>query len=86
MFKNIAVPVNTVNELAGTLDTAPPPVKYLTTNVVLEGAIPYVLVNKKFSGEYAVVNLSCSKGKPIPTLLGLGIILSSVSFAVPAPN
>jgi hypothetical protein len=40
-----------VIELAGMFDVTPPPVKYLTVNVVFEGAITYVLVNKKFSGE-----------------------------------
>ena len=45
-----------------------------------------MFVNKKFVGEYAVVSLFCSNGKPIPTLFGLGVIDSSVSFGLPAPN
>ena len=43
-------------------------------------------VNRKLVGEYAVVNLSTSNGKPIPTLFGLGVICSSLSFGLPAPN
>ena len=72
--------------LAETLAVTPPPVKYLNVKVVFEGAIPYVFVYKKFEGEYAVVNLSCSNGKPIPTLLGFGVISSVVSVGEPAPN
>jgi hypothetical protein len=67
-------------------ELTPPPVKYLTVNVVLEGAIPYVPVYKKFTGEYAAVNLSFLKGKPNPTLLIFGVISSSISFGEPAPN
>ena len=45
-----------------------------------------MFVNKKFVGEKAVVNLSFSKGNPMPTLLGSGVITSSISFELPAPN
>ena len=45
-----------------------------------------MLLNIKFVGEYAAVNLSFSKGKPKPTLFELGTISSSVSAVVPAPN
>ena len=69
-----------------TLASTPPPVKYLTVNVVLDGAIPYVPVNKKLVGEYAVVNLSLSNGKPIPILSGLGVISSVIVSGFPAPN
>ncbi len=64
----------------------PPPVRYLTVNVVLAGEIPYVPVYKKLSGENAVVNLSFLNGNPIPTLLGFGVISSVVSLGEPAPN
>ncbi len=74
------------NVLAGIFDETPPPVKYLTVNVVLEGEIPYVFVNKKLTGEYAVVNLSFSNGNPIPTLFGFGVISSVTVVGVPAPN
>ena len=37
-------------------------------------------------GEYAVVSFVCSKGKPIPTLFGFGVINSSTLFGLPAPN
>jgi hypothetical protein len=37
-------------------------------------------------GEKAVVSLLCSKGNPNPTLLGFGVISSSLSPVVPAPN
>ena len=37
-------------------------------------------------GEYAVVNLSSSNGKPKPTLSGLGITSSSTFKGWPAPN
>jgi hypothetical protein len=50
VVKNLGVPVNVVRLLAGALDIAPPPVKYLTVNVVLDGAIPYVFVKIKFVG------------------------------------
>jgi hypothetical protein len=43
-------------------------------------------VYKKFTGEYAAVNLSFLKGKPNPTLLIFGVISSSISFGEPAPN
>ena len=85
-FKNCIFPFKVVNVLAKTLAVAPPPVKYLKVKVVFEGAIPYVFVYKKLEGEYAVVNLSCSNGNPIPTLSGLGTIFSSESAVVPAPN
>jgi len=39
-----------VIELAGAFDSTPPPTIYLTVRVVLEGANPYELVNKKFDG------------------------------------
>jgi hypothetical protein len=40
-FKNLIVLVfNVVKLFAVTLDSTPPPVKYLTVKVVLEGAIP----------------------------------------------
>jgi hypothetical protein len=45
-----------------------------------------VSVNKKFDGANAVVNFVCSNGNPIPTLSGFGIITSSESDVVPAPN
>ena len=45
-----------------------------------------MFVNTKFVGENAVVNLFCSKGKPKPTLSGLGIISSVVDLVLPAPN
>ena len=70
---------------AETLAEAPPPVKYLTVKVPV-GAIPYVLVKIKFYGEYAVVNLVFSNGKPNPILSGLGVTSSSVSVDLPAPN
>ena len=72
--------------LDGTFELTPPPVKYLTVSVVLEGAIPYVLVNIKFDGEKAVVNLLCPDGNPNPTLNGFGTIVSSVSVDIPEPN
>ena len=75
-----------VKVLAGMLVPTPPPVRYLTVKIVFEGAIPYVPVYKKFTGEYAAVNLSLVNGNPIPTLLGLGLISSSVSYGEPAPN
>jgi hypothetical protein len=40
-FRNLIAPVlSKVKSLALTLDPTPPPVKYLTVKVVLEGAIP----------------------------------------------
>ena len=33
-----------------TLDSKPPPIIYVTVNIVFEGACPYVLVNKKLEG------------------------------------
>ena len=45
-----------------------------------------MLVNIKFVGEYAAVNLLCSKGNPKPTLNGFGITSSVVSAGLPAPN
>ena len=44
------------------------------------------MVNKKFVGEYAVVSLVISWGNPMPTLVGLGVICSSVSLGLPDPN
>jgi len=86
-FKNTGVPeVIVFIVFAGTFDTTPPPVKYLTVKVVLDGEIPYDLVNIKFEGEKAVVNLVFSKGKPNPTLSGLGIMFSSVMVGSPTPN
>ena len=41
---------------------------------------------KKFVGEYAAVNLSCSNGNPIPTLSAFGIISSVTSLGLPEPN
>ena len=43
-------------------------------------------MNIKLLGLYAVVNLFFSKGKPKPTLDGLGIISSVVSLGLPEPN
>jgi hypothetical protein len=45
-----------------------------------------VFVNTKFVGENAVVSLVFSNGKPKPTLSGFGIISSSLSPKLPAPN
>jgi hypothetical protein len=41
----------TVIVFASTFELTPPPVKYLTVNVVEDGAIPYVFVNIKLEGE-----------------------------------
>ena len=43
-------------------------------------------VYKKFEGEYAAVNLDLKNGSPKPTLLGFGIISSSVFEGLPEPN
>jgi hypothetical protein len=43
-------------EFAWAFASTPPPTRYLTGKS-LEGAIPYVLVNIKLVGAYAVVNL-----------------------------
>ncbi len=51
VFKKVMVEFKVAKSLAGTFASTPPPVRYLTFKVVWEGAIPYVLVNKKFSGE-----------------------------------
>ena len=51
LFKNTGVEFNLVKVLAPTLAVTPPPVKYLNVRVVLDGVIPYVLVNRKFVGE-----------------------------------
>jgi hypothetical protein len=40
LFIKVVVPKRVVKSFAGTLELTPPPVKYLTVNVVLEGAIP----------------------------------------------
>ena len=40
----------------------------------------------KFVGLYAVVNLFSPKGKPRPTLSGLGVTSSSIWRGLPEPN
>ena len=86
-FRNLTVEVSKeVKVLEATLDETPPPAKYLTVKVVFEGAIPYELVKIKLVGLYAVVNLVRSNGKPNPTLVGFGIISSSLLSALPDPN
>jgi hypothetical protein len=46
-FKNLTPLVFTwVRSLEGTFDVTPPPTKYLTCNVPLDGAKPYSLVKK----------------------------------------
>ena len=85
-LRNLIFPEILVNVFAGVFAVAPPPVKYLTVRVVLDGAIPYVLVKIKLEGEYAVLSFCLSNGNPKPTLSGLGTTVSSVSLEVPAPN
>ena len=85
-LKRVLVVDKLVIVFESTLDDTPPPVKYLTVNVVFDGEIPYVPEYRKFTGEYAVVSLVCLNGKPRPTLFAFGVISSSISFALPAPN
>ena len=63
-----------------------PPTVYLTVNVSLLGANPYVLVAKKFVGSTADVVVLLKYSKPAPTFLGFGMISSSASDDIPAPN
>ena len=84
--KNLGVLLNVTKLLAGALAVAPPPVKYLTVKVVFDGAIQSVLVNIKLVGLKAVLSFDSPKGKPKPTLSGLGTIVASFTPVVPAPN
>ena len=72
--------------LTPTFSSTPPPVVYLTVNVSLFGASPYVLVDKKFVGSILDVVVLLKYSKPEPTFFGLGIISSSASLLIPDPN
>ena len=50
------------------------------------GANPYVLVARKLVGSIADVVVRLKYSKPAPTFLGFGIISSSASDEIPAPN
>ena len=53
---------------------------------MFDGAIPYVLVYKKFVGSTLSVVVRLRYSNPWPTFLGLGIISSSASEDTPEPN
>lgn len=72
--------------MAFTLDAIPPPTVYLTVNVVPLGAAPYVFVYKKLLGSILKSAVRSKYDKPEPTLVGSGIIVSSESELIPAPN
>ena len=88
--ESVAVVVTTsllVIELAGALAATPPPVRYLIVNVVLLGAKPYVLVNKKFDGSNALSIWSTACWSPyLLTISGEGKKSSSLSPTTPDPN
>ena len=70
----------------GTLESIPPPTKYLTVIVVFDGDVPYDFVFKKFVGSNDSSNLPIEFGNPKPTFLRFGISCSSYALGSPAPN
>jgi hypothetical protein len=83
----VAVVVSVVIAPAGTFADVPPPVRYLIVSVVLLGACPYVLVNKKLDGSNDWSNLLIVSASPnFLMYVGSGKNSSSLAITTPDPN
>ena len=85
-LKDISVTVNPfcVIVFTGWFDSIPPPTKYVTVNVVLEGAIPYSLAIYTF--DLLKLELNMLGIMPNWVLSGSGSNTLSAEIEVPAPN